>query len=486
MGAIPAKKQAEIEKLLEHGNVDDAFAALQLFVDLKQDDLPSLGKRALSALANDRAAVRKFVIALASPSTTLQRMARRYVGKLGDSAGADLMCLLIESTDPLRRDHAGMLGSFGGYASPVGPSIEKLSYVVKAPAVYSPAAKFLKDVLDNADLLSRFDTRYLVVTGEWGRSRVPHSRLPPFLNPPTWPGAIPEPAHPHFPTNLLQMALREPLGKAAAKAEPTMLRALDRWARGQLLLDEETSDSAIALVHARYLALPSAERDLVSWASRLDAHGYVSELPNALAPILYWQVHKAMPPIPDAFAFMRFVFDPKRKGPYGASAPHPLPPLVASEKPAVVRVTTPSPPSVESRQSLEPLRSPVHPDYGVPLSQALRLLGKAAHGVENILEQRTELDLPKNLVDAVSASLQTEAKQSEVRETPRGVHLRLSPAFEASFVPDEVLESAAWQDELAGRLAATADGTSSLKLAALLLSERQIACAAGAAWQKKD
>ena len=154
MPVIPAKENAEILALFTSGRVEEGFARLARFADLKQNDLPSLDKKAVAALGSSADAVRAFASGLFSGSASVRRMARKYAGKLGDAGAPAIALALAEAVRPLRKigsPEEALLGSFGGFASPLGKTFDEVKPSTAIPQNgYSEAWRLAKEALETA------------------------------------------------------------------------------------------------------------------------------------------------------------------------------------------------------------------------------------------------------------------------------------------------------------------------------------------------
>src|SRR5262245_63269977 len=95
--SIPAAQRDVIAKLCEQRKVDEAFAKLATYADLKQTDLPSLEKRALSVLGEDRKATQAFIAGLLHESGSVRRMARKFAARIPGEGPRALLLLLVET-----------------------------------------------------------------------------------------------------------------------------------------------------------------------------------------------------------------------------------------------------------------------------------------------------------------------------------------------------------------------------------------------------
>src|SRR5262245_44220405 len=132
MGAVEATHQKQIEIAIAAGEPEKAFAIVQEYADLRHADMPPLSKQALAAIAKDPEAVRQFVLGTTSTSLSVRRYCRKYLPKVGAPAASPLLALAADALDAFRPGD-GLLGSFGGVASPIARTIldHEMSFEIK-------------------------------------------------------------------------------------------------------------------------------------------------------------------------------------------------------------------------------------------------------------------------------------------------------------------------------------------------------------------
>ena len=87
MGKPDAKLRTKIEKWMAQGAVDDVFAALSGFEDLRHADQPPVSKRAIGQLAAQPDAVRALLLGLVAASPTVRGFARKHGRRLPADIG---------------------------------------------------------------------------------------------------------------------------------------------------------------------------------------------------------------------------------------------------------------------------------------------------------------------------------------------------------------------------------------------------------------
>lgn len=517
MATLSAAEREAIAQRLAKLDVDGAFAALAKHPELKQADLPALDKKQLAALGADRDATRRFVAGLLHASASVRRMARRFASKLQPHGPGALLLLAVEAVRPFRKVSKaapGLAGEFGGCATPLGPAIldAKLSWKVSNPtvAVYSPASRLLKDACDDlAAVLAQLPDPELLLAYEYlAAIRRPFARVENFPLPADAPGLAE--AGIYASCAILLEGLEGQLRARAIAASPPVLRAFERWARHELLLDlDAAAGSPAALARARWHEAPEAERRasaaiLPACAGRLLERG----LPAELALRLYQHL-KAGPKPPTAahewvmsFVFARYAQSNPREA--AAKLPSPLPPLAPPEAGAPPAKATRKKADAPAAPAAEPaadLPVPLDPCTGPPVERALAALIPVAHhlGLPDAwreLVKECEHDwlgdddapqankkAPEEAVQALAAARaaigdrQTRSKQ---RDQLAGGALGSFSQGEGPYVPEAALD-APWADRLAAVVVELPPGHA-LTVALTLLPPRLLAKHA-AAWR---
>src|SRR5262245_21336642 len=122
MAAVTAAHQKQVETAITAGEPEKAFAVLETYADLRHADMPPVSKQALAAIAKDPDAVRRFVLGTTSTSLSVRRFCRKYLPKVGTPAASPLLALAADALDAFRPGD-GLLGCFGGVASPIARTI---------------------------------------------------------------------------------------------------------------------------------------------------------------------------------------------------------------------------------------------------------------------------------------------------------------------------------------------------------------------------
>jgi hypothetical protein len=245
--AVSASQQKQIESSLAAGEIKAALDVIESFPDLRHTDMPPVSKGTLAALGKNAKSTQALVIACASSSVSVRRFCRKYIPKLGDSAASPLLALLTESFDPFRpvpECGPGLLGSFGGFASPIAQHITeaKLGFEFKEPQAYSPASRYAKEVMDDLTfVLGAVSHEFLLRAREFidasARAQVYGS----------WP-------HADFRNPYCAMDMSAHL----TKDETRWGEAVLRYANRQLTIDLPSNDPVAQALTERFKKLPEA------------------------------------------------------------------------------------------------------------------------------------------------------------------------------------------------------------------------------------
>ncbi len=501
MPVIPAKENAEILGLFTSGRVDEGFARLARFADLKQNDLPSLDKKAVAALGSSADAVRAFASGLFSGSASVRRMARKYAGKLGDAGAPAIALALAEAVRPLRKigsPEEALLGSFGGFASPLGKTFDEVKPSTTIPQNgYSEAWRLAKEALETATAaLGDGPLEWVVRAFEYTTALVrPFARLP---APPelaeAWPGQSAASL-----AGTIREALKEKIMALARKGDAALFSIVERWTRSELTLEDDARPgSPQALLRARFGELDQKDQHVGRMLARLSAADLLRyPLPLDVATKLYWLLKAAVrePATEDEklLAMMLVGFERQHPRETAGMPPDPLPRLSTTEgraagvKKKAATAEAPAPSGAAPRVADEkPL---LDPWSGTSREDGLDALIKVAAGL-GLPEawDRLRKDLADDWLDDEwrpkpgSAPLGAEATidraregvKTLAREAPERKKLVKSlaePAFnedDGTFVSEDALDGAPWVDEL-GALVAAVPGAGARVIAALTL-----------------
>lgn len=243
--ALSLADQTTLDACLAAVDIPAALAILQCYPDLRHTDLPKVEKKVLAAIAAQPGAIRQLVLGFASLSPSIRRFCKKYYPKLGAAAAADLLYLFVESLDPLRpviQDSQGLLGSFGGYASPLGQVIQeaKLSLEIRRPEieVYSDAARLTREVLEPlpAALAATDAETWLLAFEYYYGLGVFYSMTPKDYQSPL---AQHSPSLFYHVSYHIADGFKEVVRSRAKKADSQLLAAMQMWIERRLLLDEE-------------------------------------------------------------------------------------------------------------------------------------------------------------------------------------------------------------------------------------------------------
>ncbi|MCE1248927.1 MAG: hypothetical protein LWY06_19995 [Firmicutes bacterium] len=273
MDIISIEVRQEIDGKIADGKIPEALEIISGFTDLKNNDLPVLSKTTVRSLENNIPALREMTFGLVSVSSSVRKFCRKYLMKAGSAIAGELLYLAVESADPLRpvpESGEGLLGSFGGYASPVGKIIREnnFSIVIKAPSVYSPAQKYGREALEALmDVLAAVKPEYLIYLEEYTEAlvRSPIDPEPQIIR--AWEVSEKDKINLQdyeigFPIFIgtLQEKAQQGLIKSASKGNSFIWNAANNWTKGKLLMDESPADSALKPVFKLFADLRECDK----------------------------------------------------------------------------------------------------------------------------------------------------------------------------------------------------------------------------------
>ena len=519
MPVIPATESAEIAGLFTSGKVAEGFSRLKRFTDLKQNDLPSLDKKAVVAVGASADAVRDFARGLFSDAPSVRRMARKYAGKLGDAGAPAIVLALAEAIQPLRkiaRPEEGVLGSFGGFASPLGKTLDDVKPSTTIPQNgFSEAWKLTRDALEAAvAALCDGPLEWIVRAFEYTTALTrPFARLPPApALSEAWPG---QPAISIAGT--IREGLKEKIMALARKGDAALFSLVERWTTCQLTLEDDArAGTPEALLRARFRELAEKDQQAGRMLARLSAADLLRyPLPLDVATKLYWILKAAVlePTTEDEKLLARMLVGFERRHPRetGGTPPEPLPrlapiggPSAAAKKDAATARALSPDVGLPSAGDEKPL---LYPWAGTSREDALNALIRvaAALGLPDAWE-RLRKDLEDDWLDdswrpkpgsappgaEAAVDHAREGVKSLAREAPERkklVKALAQPAFnqdDGTFLPEDALKRAAWVDDLGAVVASTPNAAARVTGSLILLPTRLLEKHAGAFAEAAD
>ncbi len=354
--------QTTFDAYLAAADIPAALAILQCYPDLRHTDLPKVEKRVLAAIAAQPVAIRQLVLGFASPSPSIRRFCKKYYPKLGAVAATDLLYLFVESLDPLRpvtQDSEGLLGSCGGYASPLGQVIQEanLSLEIRRPEieVYSDASRLAREVLEPlpAALAAIAGETWLLAFEYYYGLGVFYSMTPKNYQSPL---AQHSRSLFHHVSYHIADGFKELVRSRAKKADSHLFAAMQSWIQRQLLLDQERwQTTPIAAVRDRLL------QHRHQYLTPMNLYWFTADhflwFPQEQRVTLYRQIKSTLQSLGgrDAgtvqAAFLRHYQDRYPDEAQAANQPEPQP-----------QPTSPEPPP------LSPTHAPTHPPTPTPAS----------------------------------------------------------------------------------------------------------------------
>jgi hypothetical protein len=284
-------KHPALNQALSSADLPAIFAILKTWSNIYHKDTPLLSETARQTIRTSPEKIRQLALGLIDPSRPIRRFSKEYLSQLGAVAAPDLFCLLLESLDPLRRvkPDEGLLGAYGGYASPLGEIIhrEKLSLSPANPQESGcEASRFADQVLEPfAELLALTDFRYFLAACEYCLgvlSPEGPTAQSPFGD--THSGVIETLVQYH-----LSQSFRRILHKRARENDADVFCATQIWTRQQSLFEQpEWQDEIFQIVKVRFQAL--AERPVAAFNLYRIGLGYFSLFPAPQRMALYRQI----------------------------------------------------------------------------------------------------------------------------------------------------------------------------------------------------
>ncbi len=508
MPVIPAKESDEIVALLASGRIDDGFARLARFADLKQNDLPVLDKKALAKLGESADAARSFAAGLFSGSESIRRMARKYSGKLGAAGPGTVGLALAEAVRPLRtiaNPADGLLGSFAGFASPLGKTFDELrpSTAIPPNGVYSEAAKLGAEMVQGgAAALVDGPLAWVARVFEYVSAVVrPFARLPEA------PDGRPDGVDAALAAGI-RTVLYEKIVALARKGDAGVLALVERWARGELTLEDPApAGSAEARLRDRFFEIPEESREttrLISWMGAADLLRFPIATDTAVR--LYWILKAHVPAAASRddkiVPMMLTRFEREHPRETSGPAPDPLPRLVEGSSP---------PPAKASAKPAEAPPAPSLPSAEKPLLDSCAGSSRE-DAIGALIDVAKALGLPdawdrlskdlgddwtfdeswrpkpgnapagaEAIVDRAREGVSAMAKPSPDRK--KLVKALAEPAFngdDGTFISEDALGETAWAEELGALVASAATPMATVTAALVLLPERVLERHAGA------
>lgn len=333
MGKPDAKLQKQIDESIGNGNIQSAFETLSGFEDLKHADLPAISKTSLKKVSENPQASRELCLGLAHPSVSVRRFCKKYVPKLGSSAATCLLFLAVENIDPFRPVSTpgdGLLGSFGGYASPVAQFVreKKMSFEIKSPAAYSAAGKYYAEVMElSVSALGSLSFSHVLLLKE-----AVAAYLLALLDSEKLDGSPWEPEEvvwtagdskrttfyrPYAMVSYMEKAMEDGLRSWISKADDDFYDALHGWANEKLFVDfacwDETPESKL---RERFRKLPEQQQMIARRNMQRFSARTIPALPKEKRVPLYLELNaivKSMGQSREAKVIEEYFLRPYRK-----------------------------------------------------------------------------------------------------------------------------------------------------------------------------